>query len=133
MSFGKRLAKIRSEQSINQIEFAKLFKVSQSAYKNYERGAAMPPTSLLIDIAKAYDVNLNWLMIGEGVPNTEEFKILMERSIFEVENFLEHKNQSLTHEGKASVISLVFEYLAQHPETSEKFLFSIMEAALAKV
>lgn len=133
MSIGKRLADIRRRKSLNQVEFAELLGVSQSAYKNYEREATDPPIALLIDISKTQKVNISWLVLGEGAPDAESLKELVERSVLEVERFLLRRDQTLSPEGKASAVSLVFEYLSEHPETSEKFLNSVMETALEKV
>lgn len=133
MSIGRRLADIRRRKSLNQVEFAGLLGVSQSAYKNYEREATDPPVALLLDISKTQKVNIGWLMLGEGAPDAESLKKLIERSVLEVELFLSRKEQTLSSQGKASAVSLVFEYLSEHPETSEKFLNSVMETALEKV
>ena len=132
MSIGKRLADIRRKQSLNQVEFAEHFGVSQSAYKNYEREATDPPVVLLAAICTTYKIDIRWLILGEGAPNSDVLKSLVERSVLIVERFVDEAKEEMSSEGKAALVSLVFEYLSSHPETSEVFLASVMQASLRK-
>lgn len=127
MSLGRRLAEVRRKTPLNQIEFAQLFGVSQSAYKNYERDATEPPVHLLADICEKYDVNLNWLATGIGAQDAVNLKELSRRALIAVENHLNAKEVRLPTFKKADLMSFVLEYLMSHPDASEKFLASIME------
>lgn len=127
VSLGRRLAEVRRRTPLNQIEFAQLFGVSQSAYKNYERDATEPPVHLLADICEKYDVNLNWLATGTGAQDAVNLKELSRRALIAVENYLTVKEVKLPTFKKADLMSFVLEYLMSHPDASEKFLTSIME------
>ncbi|NJO33615.1 MAG: helix-turn-helix transcriptional regulator [Rhodospirillales bacterium] len=127
VSLGRRLAEVRRKAAINQVEFAQLFGVSQSAYKNYERDATEPPVHMLADICEKYDVNLNWLATGIGAQNAVNLKELSRRALIAVENHLNAKEVKLPTFKKADLMSFVLEYLMSHPDVSEKFLASIME------
>jgi len=72
MSIGKRLAEVRATQGLNQVDFAELLGVPRSSYKNYERGAFDPPTSLVVQICGKYGVDANWLLFGTRQPNEDE-------------------------------------------------------------
>jgi DNA-binding transcriptional regulator YiaG len=43
MNLGSRIALLRKRTGLNQVEFAQHLGISQSAFKNYERGASEPP------------------------------------------------------------------------------------------
>lgn len=68
---GKRLAAIRKSRGLQQIPFSNEIGVSQSAYKNYERGASAVPTTLMAKLCKDYHISPAWFLLGEG-PMTKE-------------------------------------------------------------
>ena len=59
-------------QGLNQIDFAELLGVPRSSYKNYERGAFDPPTSLVVQICEKFGVDANWLLFGTRRPSEDE-------------------------------------------------------------
>lgn len=61
-----RLKALRSELSVTQKKFAELLSCSQGKVSDYESGKLSVSNSDLSIIANSYNVNLNWLITGEG-------------------------------------------------------------------
>ena len=89
------MAEVRAAQGLNQIDFAELVGVSRSAYKNYERGASDPPTSLVVQICERYGVDANWLLFGTRRPNEDELN-RMAAAIEWAFNFFEERDLAVT-------------------------------------
>ncbi|MDG3576014.1 helix-turn-helix transcriptional regulator [Rhizobium sp. YJ-22] len=64
---GRRLADIREEFGLDREELAARFvSVSAAAIANYERGDNVPDANVLAAYHREFDVNLEWLITGEG-------------------------------------------------------------------
>ncbi|MEO0582993.1 MAG: helix-turn-helix transcriptional regulator [Bacteroidota bacterium] len=64
---GKRLKKFRTEVTKKtQIEFATPLDYKQPAYQSVEKGVNSITFKLLYGLIKAYGLNINWLITGEG-------------------------------------------------------------------
>ncbi len=61
-----RLKALRSTLSVTQNKVAELLKCSQAKVSDYESGKLHISNSDLTTIANAYNVNLNWMLTGEG-------------------------------------------------------------------
>ena len=61
-----RLKKIRTILGFNQHEFAKKLLIEVNTYKGYEYKTKNLPDLLLINLVKEFNVNLNWLLTGDG-------------------------------------------------------------------
>ncbi len=61
---GQRLIEIRGEE--RRVDYCARLGLSASTYGNYEKGDRLPDTDILAVIAEANDINLNWLILGEG-------------------------------------------------------------------
>lgn len=64
MSMGARLRKLRGK--LSQSEFAALIGSSQSGISAYEKDQRKPNYETLMRVSKAFFVNLEWLLTGEG-------------------------------------------------------------------
>lgn len=61
-----RLAIIRNSLNIAQIKFGDKLGIAPTTYVKYERGERKPSYEVLEILYKNYNVNLNWLITGEG-------------------------------------------------------------------
>lgn len=59
--FGKRLKELRAEKGIGQVEFALLIGVSKGIISLWENGLREPTLSHLVDIAKFFEVSIDYL------------------------------------------------------------------------
>lgn len=74
----KRIQKIRKFTSLSQEDFAKEIGIAFRAYTSYERGNRKPSFEYLNIVFVKYNINLNWLITGEGemfnVPKYDDVK-----------------------------------------------------------
>lgn len=66
-----RIRKIRKDLSMNQTEFGIELGCTQAAVTSYETGRVIPDKSIRLLICQKFNVNLEWLETGEGVPYKE--------------------------------------------------------------
>lgn len=61
-----RLQKIRKKLKLSQEEIADETNITYRAYTSYERGDRKPSFEFLVKLVEKYNVNLNWLIAGNG-------------------------------------------------------------------
>ncbi len=64
--FKERLAIIFEESGKLQPDFAESIGVSEKTYRSYRDGDTQPRVDVLANISKVYNVNCEWLILGEG-------------------------------------------------------------------
>lgn len=63
--FGKRLRACRIAAGFEQADmFADMLGIEAQRYRRYERGEAMPPTDVLLDMCEALDKTADFLLFG---------------------------------------------------------------------
>lgn len=62
----QRLKTIRNSVGLSQKEFGAIMGIAQTSYANYENGRSSIPASLLEMLSAKLNINLNWLITGEG-------------------------------------------------------------------
>ena len=68
MTCIERLKALREDHDLNQTEISKIIHVAQTTYSDYENGKVRIPIDCLIDLARFYDVDLNYIA---GISNTK--------------------------------------------------------------
>ena len=63
---GKRLRLIRERIGITQAGLGDKLGIQSQHVSKYERGETVPTWENLIKLTESYDVNINWLLTGEG-------------------------------------------------------------------
>jgi len=71
-SIGKRIKDIRIANHITQEEFARSINKNVAAVTSWESEKYLPGSDTLIEISKKYQINLNWLLLGESRMNKEK-------------------------------------------------------------
>lgn len=61
-AFGERLAELRAERGITQIQLAEMIGSSQRAVSHYETVAEYPPTAVVVQIAEVLKVSADELL-----------------------------------------------------------------------
>lgn len=59
---GKRLRELRESNGLTQKQLAEKLNINSVTYLHYEKEQREPPLSLLADIAKFYDVSVDYLL-----------------------------------------------------------------------
>ncbi len=78
---GARIAALRKDAGWNQAELARRLQVSPSAVGMYERGQREPSADMLLSIARAFGVSVDYLISGQPSPDEEAIvqRLLTER------------------------------------------------------
>lgn len=70
MNYTKRLLSLREDNDYNQTTVAKAIHVAQTTYSDYEKGKVRIPLESLIELAKFYNVDLNYISGISNIKNT---------------------------------------------------------------
>ncbi|WP_113674375.1 helix-turn-helix domain-containing protein [Vallitalea guaymasensis] len=71
-TIGERIKFIRKTKNLTLEEFAREINMKKGSISSYENNRYNPSADTVVMISKLYDVDLNWLLTGEGQP----FKII---------------------------------------------------------
>lgn len=66
MQPNDRLREVRMDTEMSQAQFARMFGLPQSTYAQYEKGGRSIPDELKASISTALNINLHWLITGNG-------------------------------------------------------------------
>lgn len=69
MNYTKRLLSLREDNDYNQTTVAKAIHVAQTTYSDYENGKVRIPIECLIELAKFYNVDMNYIVGLSDVKN----------------------------------------------------------------
>lgn len=98
MSLGKKLKSLRQEKGWSQDEFAFHAQIDGRQVSRYENDRVMPSVEVVIKMAKAFNVSLDFLLLDGAdrrplEPTTSE----LARRILEIEGLSEDDEKSLLH------------------------------------
>ncbi|MDF2669590.1 MAG: immR 3 [Paenibacillus sp.] len=72
MTFGARLKRARNSKRLTQHEVSKLLGLNFTTISKYENDKSQPDNDTLMKICQLYDVSLDWLVLGEIKPISDE-------------------------------------------------------------
>lgn len=61
MNYTERIKALREDNDYNQTVVAKAIHVAQTTYSDYEKGKVRIPIECLIELAKFYNVDMNYI------------------------------------------------------------------------
>ena len=93
-NIGERLIQLRKSQNWSQEDLAKQVSSSRIMIGNYERGDNTPSMEVIIKIARAFDVSIDYLL-GEGLNATFDKETL--RRLDEMEKLPSEERQRIFH------------------------------------
>jgi len=64
--FAENLKKVRLKLGLSVAKFAERMEMSPNTLTNYERGERTPSLNVFVQLNKKMNVNLNWVVTGEG-------------------------------------------------------------------
>jgi transcriptional regulator with XRE-family HTH domain len=65
---NERLRELRIKSGYTQVQIAKILNIDRSTYSYYEIGKTSPDVSMLITLAKIFNIPINDLLADEGTP-----------------------------------------------------------------
>lgn len=87
--FGNRLREIRKSLRYTQEEMASHLEIPYRTYTSYERGENKPSYSMLDNMCKKENVNLNWFITGQGnMFNAPQFEQVQDELALKVRSIL---------------------------------------------
>ncbi|NME94581.1 helix-turn-helix transcriptional regulator [Clostridium cochlearium] len=86
-SLGERILYIRKKNKLTQKDFADLINVARSSIGKLENDEVSPSAATLLEISKAFNVSIDWLITGENYSkNNEIIKYTNEEIVNIIEN-----------------------------------------------
>ena len=92
IKIGKFIAECRKRQGLTQIQLAEKLNITDKAVSKWERGMAMPDSSIMLELCDILDITVNELLSGE--------KIIMENSNKKNEQLLVDMSKELEQKNK---------------------------------
>ncbi len=68
--FYKRLKELRQKNNLTQFQLAEILNLSISSITMYENGRRLPDIPTIINIAKYFNVSVDYLIGNSDIPNT---------------------------------------------------------------
>ncbi|MDF1495998.1 helix-turn-helix domain-containing protein [Caproiciproducens sp. CPB-2] len=67
---NERLRELRIKSGYTQVQIAKILNIDRSTYSYYEIGKTTPDITVLMTLAKVFNIAINDLLADEGTPET---------------------------------------------------------------
>jgi transcriptional regulator with XRE-family HTH domain len=103
---GSRVAQLRKDQNLTQVQLAETLGMSQQMVASYEVGRRRIPVSMLQSLAQALSVDIDGLL-GDAA-------------------------KAHTKRGPAPVLARHMERISALPKTQQKFVIQVLESVLAQ-
>lgn len=120
MSIGKRLAKVRQDTGLSQGKYAEKFGLSDRAYKNYELEIRDLPIAVALAISKNENVNIQWLLTGQGTRHDSELHEAISAAIFAFREASDPLIDRPTPEQEAAIVVFLVEMILNNGGLDEK-------------
>lgn len=104
---GSRVAQLRKDQGLTQVQLAEALEISQQMVASYEVGRRRIPVSMLQALAKALSVDVD-VLLGDG------------------------SAKARAKRGPVPTLALHMERISALPKTQQKFVIQVIETVLAQ-
>ena len=94
LKIGKFIANCRKQQGLTQMQLAEKIGITDKAISKWERGIAMPDTSIMLELCDILGISVNELLSGEKI-NMENNDKKNEQILLEMAKELEKKNKTI--------------------------------------
>ena len=94
LKIGKFIAECRKKKNLTQAQVAEKLYITDKAVSKWERGVAMPDTSIMLDLCDILGINVNELLRGEKI-NMENSAQTNEQLLLDMAKELEQKNKTV--------------------------------------
>ena len=75
MTISDRIEKIRKNENLSQVEFAKKLNLSKQTISNYETGARQPGLDIILKIADTFDISTDYLLGRSEITNIAKISL----------------------------------------------------------
>ena len=94
IKIGRFIAECRKKANLTQMQLAEKLGITDKAVSKWERGLAMPDTSILLELCDILCISVNELLSGEKI-NMENNNQKNEQLLLEMAKELEKKNKTI--------------------------------------
>ena len=94
MKIGKFIAECRKQKGLTQMQLAEKLGITDKAISKWERGIAMPDSSIMLELCDILDITVNELLSGEKI-NMENNNQKNEQLLLDMAKELEKKNKTI--------------------------------------
>ena len=108
-SLQERSLSIRKSAGLSQAAFGAEFALSDRAYKNYELGIRELPLSVALAISEKYDVNIAWLLTGDGARSGLEVRNAVKAAVVAVREHFIAEGETPSPDYESDVVQYVFD------------------------
>ena len=96
IKIGKFIADCRKQKNLTQIQLADKLGITDKAISKWERGMAMPDSSIMLELCDILSISVNELLSGEKI-NMENDNQKKEQLLLEMAKEIEYKNKTIWH------------------------------------
>lgn len=94
LKIGKFIAECRKQQNLTQMQLAEKLIITDKAISKWERGIAMPDSSIMLELCDILKISVNELLRGEKI-SMENSKEKNEQLLLDMTKELEQKNKTI--------------------------------------
>ena len=94
LKIGKFITECRKQKSLTQMQLSEKIGITDKAVSKWERGIAMPDTSIMLELCDILDISVNELLSGEKI-NMENNNQKNEQLLLDMAKELEQKNKTV--------------------------------------
>ena len=94
LTIGKFIAERRKHKNLTQAQLAEKLGITDKAISKWERGIAMPDTSIMLELCNILGISVNELLSGEKI-NMENNNQQNEQLLLDMAKELERKNKTI--------------------------------------
>jgi len=94
LKIGKFIAERRKQKNLTQMQLSEKLGITDKAISKWERGIAMPDTSIMLELCDILGISVNELLSGEKI-NMENNNQKNEQLLLEMAKELEKKNKTI--------------------------------------
>lgn len=93
LKIGRFIAECRKEKKLTQVQLAEMLNITDKAVSKWERGIAMPDSSIMLELCEILGISVNELLNGEKINMDNDKK--NEELLLEMAKELEKKNKTI--------------------------------------
>ena len=94
VKIGRFIAECRKRENLTQMQLAEKLNITDRAVSKWERGKAMPDSSIMLDLCKILKITVNDLLSGKMI-SMENYNIEMENKLIEMVKEKEENDKRL--------------------------------------
>ena len=111
IKIGKLIAECRRQKQLTQAQLAERLNITDKAVSKWERGIALPDSSIMLEVCGILGISVNELLCGERI-GMERYSEEMEKKLLEmVKEKEERDRQLLTMEWVIGILSLAILFI----------------------